>query len=130
MPNHRTPNLRTVSNDASRLDVARHVANRETGLIAQALGKLDEPVGVGEVADEAERDANRPRALAAAARDEVEEPRGVHVRVELQRRAHGGLRDALRSLPRSRGAEAAGAQRDAFRARPLLPAAGVEKVPL
>src|SRR5258705_11756514 len=110
MPNHRPPTLRTVSNDASRLDVARHVANRETGLIAQALGKLDEPVGVGEVADQAERDANRPRALAAAARHEVEEPREVHVRVELQRGAHVGLRDALRGLPPARLAEAAGAR--------------------
>src|SRR5882762_10651966 len=107
MPNHRTPNLRTVSNNPARLDVARHLANRETGLIAQALGKLEEPVGVGEVADQAERDANRPRALAAAARHEVEEPREVHVRIELQRGAHVGLRDALRGLPRAGVAEAA-----------------------
>src|SRR5207253_4765552 len=96
-PNPRT--LRSVANAAPRLDVARHAADREARLIAEASGKFDEAMGVSEVADETERHADGARALAAAARHEIEKFREVHVpRVERQRGAHVFFGDALGRL--------------------------------
>src|SRR6266480_189558 len=123
--------LRTVSNDAPGFDVARDRADRKTRLVAQAPGKLDEAMRVGEVADEAERHADGARALAAAAGDEIEKSREVHVlRVEGERGAHVLFGNAFGGLARTRVAEAAGAQRDPLRAGHLLDTAVIQQVPL
>ena len=68
-----------VADHAAGRDVERHVANRQARLIAQASGKLEEALRVGEVARDAERHADRAGALAAAVRDELQEARQRHV---------------------------------------------------
>src|SRR5712691_8024326 len=129
MPDWRGTSLTAISNDPPGFDVARDAADGEARQIAQALGKLDEAMGVSEAADQAERDANRARALAAAAGDQLEEAREVHVRVQIERGSDVGFRDPLRRLPRARVAEAARTQRDPLRAGHLFDPPVIEQVP-
>src|SRR5215813_1108326 len=102
--------LGAVANRAPLCDVASHAANGKPCLIAEAFGKLHEPVRVGEVTDQAERDPHRTRALAAAARDQLEKAAKVHIGVELESRTHVGLRDPFCGFARARIAKAAGSQ--------------------
>src|SRR6187399_2789283 len=111
-----------VADDATRFYVERHLAQRETALIAKIGGKAAEAIDVAAIGGDAERHADGAGALPAAVLHELDEMRQRHV-AERRRFAHVGLGQAFRGLAGARVAEAAGAKRDPLRARELFDAA-------
>src|SRR5258708_31800234 len=69
MPRMLKRSVTPVTNRAARLDVERHGADRQRGLITKTGGKLQKALDVGEIADEAKRDADRAGTLATVLHD-------------------------------------------------------------